>query len=1329
MGILQIRMGVGQRFARLRAWLVAILLGAAVPAAHAQAAPPPYVYGPLLPLLLQAPENGWIRVNANLFSDVWVTPELSPLDGPATHPPARIIIAWSGFAWDSNRGDVILYGGGHANYSGNDVYRWHGSNMQWERASLPSEIRLDPVSGWQAIDGVDNAPSSAHTYDNNVFLPIVDRFMSWGGAAYNNGGPYLRVSETDPSQSRRVGPYLFDPNRADGNKVGGSTGSHVQRVAPHPEVVGGHMWQNRDLPKNLPGQTMPGAHVDGCTGSAIENGHDVIYTGATNAGASQLDLYRYQVTNVADPTQDQVAKVGVFWVGTSGTTTCGYDPARKLFVRTGNNSIPFLFWDVTVPGLANRDQVVAVDASIASFQAWLAAQSFDLQNCALDFDPVRHSFPLWCGGPVTWDLHDPPAGNTTTGWTIAQRPAPSTADPGTAMHALGILGKWRYAPYYDAFVTLEDPYDGNVWFYKPVGWQQPNPPGNVLPTVALTSPSSAAVYAPRQRVDLSSTAGDADGTIVRVEYYVNGAKAGESSTPPYTVSINPVPVGAYTVVAIAVDNVGGMSKSLPVTFSVAATLTTTVLQRGLNGYAGAADTWLDYYGPAIVHGGDNPLYLDGQSYFPLTRFAIFQSDGGPVPDGAVLQSATLSLYKQYYSETLQLNALRKPWVEGQATWTSAQAGSPWAAVGASAAGTDYDPAVDASVTPSFNPGWIAFDVTARVQQWSDAGQNFGWRIAQVGIGNTKQFTSSEYSADPTLRPKLAVVYSVGGAQNPPPTVSLTSPANGAHIVVGGSFALAALASDSDGIKSVQYLANGVSLGAANTAPYALNWTPGAAGSYTITAVATDNLLATTTSAPVVVVVDAAGSTTTVILQRGLNGYGGATDTFLDRYVPTTVRGSFDPLYLDASNYTPLVRFSIFQSEGGPVPNAASVQSATLSLYKQYYADTLRLNALLAPWVEAEATWTVRQAGTPWIVPGAAGSGADFSGSADALVSVGFNPGWITFDVTPRVAQWAAGSNFGWRMAQTGTLYGSKLLVSSEQGADLTLRPKLTVVYATGANVPPTVALTSPASGASIALGGSFLVSATAADSDGILSVEFFANGASLGKVLAAPFTLAWTPGASGTYAITAVATDTRLASTTTAAASVTVTGATVVLQRGLNGYAGATDTFLDRYVPTTARGSYDPLYLDQSNYTPLIRFAIYTTDGGPVPPGATIDSASLSLYKQYYSETLQLNAMLKPWTEAQATWSNSQRAVAWAVAGARGVGTDYDGNVDALLGVGFNPGWVTFDVKARVAGWAAGANFGWRVAQTGTSYGSKLFDASEQAADPTLRPKLTIVYH
>jgi (2Fe-2S) ferredoxin len=229
------------------------------------------------------------------------------------------------------------------------------------------------------------------------------------------------------------------------------------------------------------------------------------------------------------------------------------------------------------------------------------------------------------------------------------------------------------------------------------------------------------------------------------------------------VGIAPILVGSYSVVAVAVDNVGGMALSAPVTFTVSATLTTSVLQRGLSGYNGAADTYLDSAGPTLTHNTLPTMLLDPATLRPLLAFAIFQSEGGPVPNGAVIQSATLALYKQSYDDTLQLNAVLKPWLGVDATWLLAQPGVPWTVAGVGGAGTDYVAISDAIVTPGFNPGWVTFDVTARVRNWSSgSGTNNGWVVTQVGSNfNLKQFNSSNYAADPTLRPKLTVVWSGG----------------------------------------------------------------------------------------------------------------------------------------------------------------------------------------------------------------------------------------------------------------------------------------------------------------------------------------------------------------------------------------------------------------------------------------------------------------------------------------------------------------------------------------------------------------------------------------
>jgi hypothetical protein len=75
-------------------------------------------------------------------------------------------------------------------------------------------------------------------------------------------------------------------------------------------------------------------------------------------------------------------------------------------------------------------------------------------------------------------------------------------------------------------------------------------------------------------------------------------------------------------------------------------------------------------------------------------------------------------------------------------------------------------------------------------------------------------------------------------------------------------------------------------------------------------------------------------------------------------------------------------------------------------------------------------------------------GTDYINSADAAISVPFNPGWVNFDVTTRIRQWALNSatNFGWRFGSSSGTVNPKTFNASEYSTDPTLRPTLTIVY-------------------------------------------------------------------------------------------------------------------------------------------------------------------------------------------------------------------------------------------------------------------------------------------
>lgn len=144
--------------------------------------------------------------------------------------------------------------------------------------------------------------------------------------------------------------------------------------------------------------------------------------------------------------------------------------------------------------------------------------------------------------------------------------------------------------------------------------------------------------------------------------------------------------------------------------------------------------------------------------------------------------------------------------------------------------------------------------------------------------------------------------------NTPPSVSLTSPANGAAFQTGDNVPVKATASDADGsVLRVDFFAdpgsgNAIKIGSAAAIPYAITWNGAPAGSYALTAVATDNDGAVTTSVPVSITIGSStGSTTPTPIACGqtLSGSLSATDApsgvlgqgfYADHYTFTGIAG-------------------------------------------------------------------------------------------------------------------------------------------------------------------------------------------------------------------------------------------------------------------------------------------------------------------------------------------------------------------------------------------------------------------------------------------------------
>lgn len=134
---------------------------------------------------------------------------------------------------------------------------------------------------------------------------------------------------------------------------------------------------------------------------------------------------------------------------------------------------------------------------------------------------------------------------------------------------------------------------------------------------------------------------------------------------------------------------------------------------------------------------------------------------------------------------------------------------------------------------------------------TDTSSPYSYTWSNVASGNYTIIARATDNQGATAQAQVSVVVST----NPPPTVNITSPANNASFNAPANITIQANASDTNGtVTSVAFYSGTTLLGTDTSSPYSFAWNNVAAGTYSLTAKATDNGSAVTTSAPVSITV-------------------------------------------------------------------------------------------------------------------------------------------------------------------------------------------------------------------------------------------------------------------------------------------------------------------------------------------------------------------------------------------------------------------------------------------------------------------------------------------
>jgi hypothetical protein len=120
-------------------------------------------------------EGRWLELPDSKLVDV--APVKSP--GGSTLK----IVAWSGGAYDSRRDLVLVWGGGHSDYAGNEVYSFDIATCQWRRLTEPSAADRARTPAYP-----DGQPRARHTYTYIEYVPSIDRLLVFGASGPYPGG-------------------------------------------------------------------------------------------------------------------------------------------------------------------------------------------------------------------------------------------------------------------------------------------------------------------------------------------------------------------------------------------------------------------------------------------------------------------------------------------------------------------------------------------------------------------------------------------------------------------------------------------------------------------------------------------------------------------------------------------------------------------------------------------------------------------------------------------------------------------------------------------------------------------------------------------------------------------------------------------------------------------------------------------------------------------------------------------------------------------------------------------------------------------------------------
>jgi hypothetical protein len=392
-----------------------------------------------------------------------------------------------------------------------------------------------------------------------------------------------------------------------------------------------------------------------------------------------------------------------------------------------------------------------------------------------------------------------------------------------------------------------------------------NTPDSTLPTVSITAPTQGATVSGTTTVSVNASDNVA---VAGVTLLVDNVQTGaEDTIAPYSWSWNTASVsnGSHTLTARARDNAGNSATSSPVTVTVSNTAPppmglvaaysfdegagSTVGDSSGGGNVGTINgaTWTvaGKYGKALTFNGtSNWVTVPDASSLDLTTGMTIEAWVNPTAVSGYQETLvkeatgdiTYALYANNGTPAVPGAVVSVGAAQRTAPGTTAIVANTWTHVAATYDGSTVRMFVNGVQTGTASISGSLNVTTGPLRIGGNAvwGEYFSGRIDEVRVYN-RALTAAEIQTDmnTSISPPIP-------PDTTPPTVSITAPAAGQTVT--GTMKIKATASDASGIAGVQFKVDGANYSPEDTtAPYEIDWNPGALsnGNHTLFATARD----------------------------------------------------------------------------------------------------------------------------------------------------------------------------------------------------------------------------------------------------------------------------------------------------------------------------------------------------------------------------------------------------------------------------------------------------------------------------------------------------------